>query len=118
MCCLLVLICLFFFQAEDGIRDGRVTGVQTCALPPPGLPPAGPREIASDRPATDGPKRTQSRDRGMKSQSCCPVGGRPGLRASKPGQGRKVPRISSFEPGGVLKPAKVRRDSQGSPPKT
>src|SRR6266581_4636275 len=24
---------LFFVQAEDGIRDGRVTGVQTCALP-------------------------------------------------------------------------------------
>src|SRR5438876_7915065 len=24
---------VFFFQAEDGIRDGRVTGVQTCALP-------------------------------------------------------------------------------------
>src|SRR5690348_18287267 len=24
---------IFFFQAEDGIRDGRVTGVQTCALP-------------------------------------------------------------------------------------
>src|SRR6266581_8217327 len=23
----------FFFQAEDGIRAGRVTGVQTCALP-------------------------------------------------------------------------------------
>src|SRR6266487_4110488 len=23
----------FFFQAEDGIREGRVTGVQTCALP-------------------------------------------------------------------------------------
>src|SRR5439155_6654459 len=36
----------FFFQAEDGIRDGHVTGVQTCALPifaaigiaAPGLP--------------------------------------------------------------------------------
>src|SRR5215510_13956120 len=27
-----VLSC-FFFQAEDGIRDGHVTGVQTCALP-------------------------------------------------------------------------------------
>src|SRR5438309_9035476 len=26
-------ICVFFFQAEDGIRDGTVTGVQTCALP-------------------------------------------------------------------------------------
>src|SRR5438876_2454906 len=24
---------LFVFQAEDGIRGGRVTGVQTCALP-------------------------------------------------------------------------------------
>src|SRR5690625_457921 len=23
----------FFFQAEDGIRDGHVTGVQTCAIP-------------------------------------------------------------------------------------
>src|SRR5690348_17505494 len=35
--CLLYLFCylffFFFFQAEDGIRDGRVTGVQTCALP-------------------------------------------------------------------------------------
>src|SRR5439155_4044326 len=24
---------VFFFQAEDGIRDGHVTGVQACALP-------------------------------------------------------------------------------------
>src|SRR5207245_8127550 len=28
-----VLFCYFFFQAEDGIRDATVTGVQTCALP-------------------------------------------------------------------------------------
>src|SRR2546426_2190889 len=27
-----MLVC-FFFQAEDGIRDYKVTGVQTCALP-------------------------------------------------------------------------------------
>src|SRR5439155_18117770 len=27
----------FFFQAEDGIRDGHVTGVQTCALPISGV---------------------------------------------------------------------------------
>src|SRR5690606_40334203 len=26
-------LCFFFFQAEDGIRDFHVTGVQTCALP-------------------------------------------------------------------------------------
>src|SRR2546430_12039978 len=28
-----VVIFFFFFQAEDGIRDLTVTGVQTCALP-------------------------------------------------------------------------------------
>src|SRR2546427_4511646 len=28
-----MLIFFFFFQAEDGIRDLTVTGVQTCALP-------------------------------------------------------------------------------------
>ena len=27
------LLLFFFFQAEDGIRDHCVTGVQTCALP-------------------------------------------------------------------------------------
>ena len=26
-------VVVFFFQAEDGIRDTSVTGVQTCALP-------------------------------------------------------------------------------------
>src|SRR5690606_40118727 len=43
----LVLSHPFFFQAEDGIRDFHVTGVQTCALPispdaspqPPADPP-------------------------------------------------------------------------------
>src|SRR5256885_9573377 len=30
---LAILIVFFFFQAEDGIRDYKVTGVQTCALP-------------------------------------------------------------------------------------
>src|SRR5690606_39865025 len=30
-------VLLFFFQAEDGIRDFHVTGVQTCALPILGL---------------------------------------------------------------------------------
>src|SRR6266540_5767585 len=31
--CCLVFLFFFFFQAEDGIRDRDVTGVQTCALP-------------------------------------------------------------------------------------
>src|SRR5205823_8406948 len=30
---LLSVVLFFFFQAEDGIRDKLVTGVQTCALP-------------------------------------------------------------------------------------
>src|SRR5258708_19036226 len=32
LCCLFLFF-FFFFQAEDGIRDDLVTGVQTCALP-------------------------------------------------------------------------------------
>src|SRR5207302_2950534 len=40
---------IFFFQAEDGIRDFHVTGVQTCALPISGRgrnPSARPLEIS------------------------------------------------------------------------
>ena len=33
MSCVVFQFCFFFFQAEDGIRDDLVTGVQTCALP-------------------------------------------------------------------------------------
>src|SRR5688572_31972929 len=29
----MIIVCFFFFQAEDGIRVLTVTGVQTCALP-------------------------------------------------------------------------------------
>ena len=31
--CVFFCFLFFFFQAEDGIRDDLVTGVQTCALP-------------------------------------------------------------------------------------
>src|SRR5215475_9577300 len=33
MLALYTILLFFFFQAEDGIRDFHVTGVQTCALP-------------------------------------------------------------------------------------
>ena len=33
LCLYVLLWCVFFFQAEDGIRDSPVTGVQTCTLP-------------------------------------------------------------------------------------
>src|SRR5699024_12018755 len=32
-CSTIGMCIIFFFQAEDGIRDRNVTGVQTCALP-------------------------------------------------------------------------------------
>src|SRR5258707_3926803 len=32
-CTIIIVAVFFFFQAEDGIRDIGVTGVQTCALP-------------------------------------------------------------------------------------
>src|SRR5256886_1067340 len=50
-----VCVTVFFFQAEDGIRDLTVTGVQTCALPisprqrPPSAKPGWPK-AASMRP--------------------------------------------------------------------
>src|SRR2546430_5344778 len=45
-------ICMFFFQAEDGIRDLTVTGVQTCALPisPREGGPRHPRRLAAGNP--------------------------------------------------------------------
>src|SRR5690348_17509428 len=51
----------FFFQAEDGIRDGRVTGVQTCALPisrRSRRPPPKPRR----RPRPTLPRRRRRRE--------------------------------------------------------
>src|SRR6266511_4501873 len=57
----------FFFQAEDGIRDFHVTGVQTCALPichtaPRGLVhPSRRRARRAARPA--GPRRPRSEER-------------------------------------------------------
>src|SRR5438270_6639530 len=47
----------FFFQAEDGIRDLTVTGVQTCALPicrAVGLPRPARRRRRTGRPRENG----------------------------------------------------------------
>src|SRR5256886_6704919 len=46
--------CFFFFQAEDGIRDLTVTGVQTCALPISftNLAIAGVGSLSGDSPLT------------------------------------------------------------------
>src|SRR5699024_3507006 len=51
----LTLLLFFFFQAEDGIRDRNVTGVQTCALPiswPSAAAPSKCRRAAASAAAT------------------------------------------------------------------
>src|SRR5690606_39549900 len=45
----------FFFQAEDGIRDFHVTGVQTCALPIWLIPENPTRLVNCDDPGKNGP---------------------------------------------------------------
>src|SRR2546429_3208763 len=58
--------CFFFFQAEDGIRDVAVTGVQTCALPisrrgSRSWPPPSPRRRGGAAPSTDRRPRSPRR---------------------------------------------------------
>src|SRR2546430_7005737 len=65
----LVLVFFFFFQAEDGIRDLTVTGVQTCALPISHLGPDPARRPGAPRPASPGsPGRRDTEDPGARSE--------------------------------------------------
>src|SRR5437016_14595691 len=64
---LLISACVFFFQAEDGIRDWSVTGVQTCALPISDQherPPAEPLGAREPMRALHGPRTIASSERG------------------------------------------------------
>src|SRR2546429_4174680 len=70
-----VAVCVFFFQAEDGIRDVAVTGVQTCALPicaGASAPPAGSRSRATRRPA-DRPPPGRPRSRWRRVATTLPA---------------------------------------------
>src|SRR5690348_17487545 len=91
----LLFIFFFFFQAEDGIRDGRVTGVQTCALPiyrghrlhrhrPPDALPRPLRRAAARRSAAHG--------------FAVVPGRRPGRTARGDRRDRKSTRLNSSHP--------------------
>src|SRR5229473_6668950 len=69
----------FFFQAEDGIRDKLVTGVQTCALP---ISNAGPL------PAASGETRLAVR-----------FGQGPGLEAALAASGKELTAVQAAELG-------------------
>src|SRR5262249_56834147 len=97
----LLLLCgiVFFFQAEDGIRDWSVTGVQTCALPISHGRPAGCRAESRLR-VTPGraPRRRHS------PAGARPQGSRPGLLPPNPRRSRDRP-----APGGPRGPGSSRR---------
>src|SRR5438876_6793583 len=69
------IVLIFFFQAEDGIRDGRVTGVQTCALPissrflPCSLLAAGKRRKSGKRSCARSPESRNSPKRRRRKRS-------------------------------------------------
>src|SRR5690349_25160116 len=75
----LALTFIFFFQAEDGIRDLYVTGVQTCALPISAgsqsvahgkqLESATPRGGRREGETRSGPRRSEERRVGKECRS-------------------------------------------------
>src|SRR6266404_624668 len=61
------MLYFFFFQAEDGIRDKLVTGVQTCALPISAVEIGAERAVAvlGTEPEQFGPLKTVDRRRAL-----------------------------------------------------
>src|SRR2546427_10223980 len=90
----------FFFQAEDGIRDLTVTGVQTCALPILS-PPGAPRRAAAATARRHGGRSTP-----LRSFSACPASA-PGRRQIGRGAGRGRGEISGG--GGSFKKKKKKK---------
>src|SRR3712207_9069505 len=80
-----MLLFFFFFQAEDGIRDIGVTGVQTCALPI--------WRVGRRRPEDPVPPRRDRRARLAKRRT------RRAKRATRPGETRNSPGETRNSPG-------------------
>src|SRR2546427_2464783 len=98
----------FFFQAEDGIRDLTVTGVQTCALP---ISTLGRAPRNDDGVPGRAPERGQGID-DAEFRSFVGAG-----RDEKAGRGRLL--LSAGEHGcigGRRAPGRTRPESSGGPP--
>src|SRR5690349_23891484 len=81
----------FFFQAEDGIRDLYVTGVQTCALP-----------ISATSASTAAPKRSPF----------CPARAAPPSPAYRPPTAASTPRSTHRFPCTAPTPAPARSEER------
>src|SRR5438105_5139573 len=79
----------FFFQAEDGIRDPLVTGVQTCALPISALGAAlraqrpVPVPVNSPNPGIPAPTAVVMQHDGDILRTCLPTRAPPGQRSEE-----------------------------------
>src|SRR6266568_5277285 len=120
----------FFFQAEDGIRDGTVTGVQTCALPiclrrerqAPGPRAADGRprhhRRRAGRRGAERPRGHRGRGRGRRVRDVRrAVGAAPGAGRGAAGRARSAARHSQGRDSDRLRPGdhlqgdhRVRRD--------
>src|SRR2546425_13209876 len=78
----------FFFQAEDGIRDKLVTGVQTCALP-----------ICR--------RRSRSPEAGGGARGRCVPPARAGRAPRPTSRGGKAPRAAPARPGSPSRAARA-----------
>src|SRR2546425_12805279 len=96
---IILVFFFFFFQAEDGIRDKLVTGVQTCALPI-SLAPRDEERLAADtldgahgavHAAGDEPRRRLEQPLRIAHVACLPELGSDTARST----GRKSPRAAS-----------------------
>src|SRR3712207_9576276 len=107
------MCCSFFFQAEDGIRDIGVTGVQTCALPISGRRPA-----AAGRISTAAVRRDRLRDGWEGRRGRWPGG--PPLRPlpSGGGGGRRGPPPRGYTPpaGPAAETPGLRGHTRARPP--
>ena len=79
------MLCVFFLQAEDGIRDYDVTGVQTCALPIWLIFVSTGQ--AQQQPGKGGPGKGQAKPGQGKAGPG--KGQRPGQGKTRPGQGQR-----------------------------
>src|SRR5436305_4692094 len=90
---------IFFFQAEDGIRDADVTGVQTCALPIYPSPRACRRAVQAvadrgslgDLPSSARRTTWRGQDSNLRRQSQCVYSASP-LTAREPRRARSEER--------------------------
>src|SRR5687768_17690822 len=82
---------VFFFQAEDGIRDVAVTGVQTCALPISPRDGQGPDNVAA--PSASRPRTCRRHRNRGRTASICP----PPRRPRRPGRSPAISESRSEE---------------------